>query len=97
MCSLHQAWWKTQHSLHSEVSQVELKRNPKETIQVWGEGQEGKQGFAQMKSKFDAHEKLLKKLLKYKEYKKKARITMILTQTANPPEEVGLVAQGISM
>ena len=75
-CSLHQAQQKTQHSFKSEVSQVEYEQNPKETIKVYREGQESQQGqqaFTQMKSKFDAHEKPLKKLLKCKESKKKSK------------------------
>ena len=68
MCSLHQAWWKIRHSLRREVLQVELERNPKETIQV---DKKANKAFAQIKSKFNAHEKLLKKLLKRKESKRK--------------------------
>ncbi len=46
---------------------------PKKPSKSEGKDKKASKAFAQMKFKFDAHEKLLQKLLKCKEYKKKSK------------------------
>ncbi len=46
---------------------------PKKLSKSEGKDKKANKAFAQMKSKFDAHETLLKKLLKHKESKRKSK------------------------
>ncbi len=54
-----------------EVHKWNLNGTPKNPSKSEGKDKKANKAFAQIKSKFDAHEKLLKKLLKRKESKRK--------------------------